>query len=47
MDLDRFVAEVASMGLPVDPVLDLIRLVYTVRELPYELVEKTGERRPR
>ncbi len=41
MELERFINEIKSLGFPTTPVLDFIRILYTVRELPYEVVIKT------
>jgi len=36
MDLDTFLNEIYSLGLPADPILDFIRTLYSAKELPYE-----------
>ena len=46
MELKRFINEVISLGFPTKPILDFIRILYIVRELPYERVIKISQYLP-
>jgi hypothetical protein len=41
MDFEKFANEVTSLGFPLDPVIEFIKTLYVVRELPYE---RSGQR---
>jgi len=43
MELEKFINEITSLGLPTRPVLDFIRILYTARELPYEREVKISQ----
>ena len=36
MKLEKFIEEIVSLGLPVDPVVDFIKVLYVAERLPYE-----------
>ena len=46
MELERFINEITSLGFPTKPILDLIRILYTARELPYEREVKISRQLP-
>jgi len=37
MKLEKFIEEIASLGLPVDPVINFIKVLYVAKKLPYEI----------